>query len=152
MRRSDREIKDINAIKKIISEAEVLRIALTKDNVPYLLPLSFGFDGENFYFHTAKEGEKLKYFYADNPVCFELDTGTKLYIDEGKACRFSHLYKSVIGWGKIEELTQKDDKIFGLNILMKQYSNKKWIYPDNAVDACKIWKLKIEKMTGKQCK
>ena len=63
MRRKDREVKDLNTIKEIISKCEVVRLAMCEDNIPYIVPLNYGyeFDGNNLvlYCHCANSGKKL---------------------------------------------------------------------------------------------
>jgi len=44
---------------EIIRGSHVCRIALAIDNMPYIVPVSFGYDGESIYLHTAKEGKKI---------------------------------------------------------------------------------------------
>jgi len=48
-------------IDEIIDKADVLHLAMADGNVPYVVPLSFGYDGCNIYFHCAKEGLKLDF-------------------------------------------------------------------------------------------
>jgi hypothetical protein len=43
MRRSDREIPGIQEIEEIIQKADVCRIALANDNIPYIVPMNFGY-------------------------------------------------------------------------------------------------------------
>jgi nitroimidazol reductase NimA-like FMN-containing flavoprotein (pyridoxamine 5'-phosphate oxidase superfamily) len=45
MRRKQQEITDKSLIREIMEQAKVLRLGLCKDNKPYVVPLSFGFDG-----------------------------------------------------------------------------------------------------------
>lgn len=44
MRRKDKEISDIKEIKNIIKEADFCNIAMSKNNMPYAVPMIFGFD------------------------------------------------------------------------------------------------------------
>ena len=75
MRRTDKEITDREAIDGIIGGCQVLRLGLAQDDVPYIVPLSFGYDGSAFYFHTALAGRKLEMIGANPRVCFELEQG-----------------------------------------------------------------------------
>ena len=60
MRRTDKEITDQDLISRVIQNAQVCRLGLARDNIPYILPVSFGYDGKAIYFHTAKEGRKSR--------------------------------------------------------------------------------------------
>jgi nitroimidazol reductase NimA-like FMN-containing flavoprotein (pyridoxamine 5'-phosphate oxidase superfamily) len=50
MRRKDREIQSRDVIDEIIAQAEVCRLGLSRDNRPYIVPVSFGYDGRCLYF------------------------------------------------------------------------------------------------------
>lgn len=43
MRRKDREITDIKAIKKILDGSSVMHIALNNGTYPYILPVNYGY-------------------------------------------------------------------------------------------------------------
>ena len=51
----------------------LLAVTLSVDNCPYIVPLSFGFEGNCLYFHTAREGKKIDMIRQNNTVCFELE-------------------------------------------------------------------------------
>ena len=44
MRRADREVTDINDIRQILDEGEVLHIALNNGVYPYILPVNYGYE------------------------------------------------------------------------------------------------------------
>jgi len=60
-------------IQRIIKDAQVCRLGLCRDNIPYVVPVSFGYDGADIYFHTAGKGRKIDFIAAGNQVCFELE-------------------------------------------------------------------------------
>lgn len=150
MRRNDREVTDIEAIHEIIRKARVGRLAMCKDNVPYLLPLSFGFDGEALYFHCAPEGQKIDFLRANPTVCFEFEGDMELKVHGSSPCAWGFTYQSVIGTGTAEELVEEEDKIAGLNHIMKHFSGREWDYPEKAVKSLAVWKVSIGSLTGKQ--
>lgn len=150
MRRHEKEVQDIEAVKDIIRNADVVRLAMSKDNQPYVVPLSFGFDGEALYFHCAKEGKKTAYMNANPNVCFEVDENLGLETHEEKACKWGVHFRSVIGFGTAQELTKHEDKVQALGHIMTQYSGQKWDFPDKAVEATAVWRIQIDSMTGKQ--
>jgi hypothetical protein len=152
MRRQDREIKDWNLISHIISNCQVCRLGLAKDGAPYIVPVSFGYDGKAIYFHTAREGKKIDYITANNVVCFEFEHGVQLVSDESSPCNWTFHYQSVIGNGEIHELVAIEEKIEGLNQIMEQYSSREWEFSEKALDSIRVWKITIETITGKQSK
>ena len=65
MRRNERNISGIQLIEDIICKADICRIALANDNIPYIITLNFGYSGNpgrRLYFHCASEGRKRQPF------------------------------------------------------------------------------------------
>ena len=151
MRRKDKEITDSGVIRQIIDKAAVCRLGLCKDNMPYVVPVCFGYDGRYLYFHTAREGMKIDYMTANSRVCFELE-------DEGQAipndhpCEWSFSFRSVIGFGTVEEVTDRDSQVPALDCIMKHYSDRKWDFTDRSFDRIRVWRVTVDQMTGKQSK
>jgi len=150
MRRNDKEIGSREEINAIIRGSHVCRIALAMDNMPYIIPVSFGYDGESIYLHTAKEGEKINYFEKNNNVCFEFERNVKLIINTKNACNWTFSYESVIGFGKIHELESLEQREVGLNRIMSQYSGEKWVFGEDPLKNIRVWKIDITSITGKR--
>jgi len=87
MRRRDRELTDREEIDRIVRGSQVCRLAMADGDSPYLVPLSFGYDGEAIYFHTAAAGMKIDYIERNNRVCFELERQAELVADGPDACQ-----------------------------------------------------------------
>jgi nitroimidazol reductase NimA-like FMN-containing flavoprotein (pyridoxamine 5'-phosphate oxidase superfamily) len=149
MRRSEREINDIDSIEEIIRKAQVCRLALSENDRPYIVPLCFGYKDNTLYFHTAREGKKLDILKQNNSVCFEIDIDQEL-IKGKKACSCSMKYRSVIGFGKAELIEEIELKRKALNIIMQNYFEGFFKYPDETINNTVIIKVEIESMTGKQ--
>jgi nitroimidazol reductase NimA-like FMN-containing flavoprotein (pyridoxamine 5'-phosphate oxidase superfamily) len=145
----NKEIIKREEIDSIIDGALLCRLAMAADNSPYVIPLSFGYDGKFIYIHTGKEGKKIRYFEGNPSVCFEFDRDISLVTDSKDPCKWSFSYKSVIGFGSISELTSKEEKIYGLNQIMLHYSHKEWEFKDINLVATRIWKISIDSITGK---
>ena len=151
MRRANREIKDLNEIKKIVDGCKVLRIATKDKEGLYVVPLNFGYSCENgkftFYFHSAKEGRKIDAFKADEQVAFEMDCEHKLVVAE-KACGYSYKFASVIGTGTITFLEGKE-KLNALSILMKHQTGKDFTFDEKMAKGVAVCSLTAEKLTAK---
>jgi len=150
MRRTDKEISEKLLIEEIIKKSLVCRLALAKDNIPYLVPVSFGYDGQCLYVHTAKEGKKIDFIKANSLVCFEFDINVKTVEHESVACKWSTSYQSVIGYGNMTEITGFNEAAYALNQIMFQYSGKEWEMNEKMLSTVKMWKIEIKEMTGKQ--
>ncbi len=123
---------------------------MSKNNQPYIVPLSFGYDSIAIYFHSAQEGKKIEYLTANANVCFEFDLNVKIISNPSAPCKWSCSFQSIIGFGTVVELLSNDEKSKGLTCIMNQYSDKKWDFPKPALDKTRVWKLVIKSMTGKQ--
>lgn len=151
MRRSDREIKDINEIIKVIEKCDVCRLALNDDNYPYIIPLNFGMQLINgkiiLYFHGATEGKKYELIKKDKRASFEMDCSHRLVTDVDKgSCTME--YESVIGNGIVEILSETE-KYEALCILMKHYHKEDFLFDKAVISKTTVLKLVVENITGK---
>ncbi len=149
MRRKDQEITDISAIEDIIRKGQVCRLALSENGRPYIVPLCFGYKENNLYFHSAREGKKIDILRKNNNVCFEIDIDQEL-VKGKKACNCSMKYRSVIGFGKAEIVEEIDLKRRALNIIMQNYLEGFFKYPEESIKNILIIRVEIESMTGKK--
>jgi len=117
MKRKDKEITDVSVLKKILKLTKYVTIALCKDNQPYLVTLSHGYDENRncIYFHCAKEGKKLDYLKSNSTVWGQamLDYG----YSEGQC---AHLFASVHFHGKVVFIEQPEEKRLALECMMRQ--------------------------------
>jgi uncharacterized protein len=148
MRRKDRQITDREAIDTIIRRSSVCRLGLCDDGQPYIVPLSFGYDGVFLYVHAALEGRKVDILQRNNRICFEFDRLEEV-TSADQACNWSMRYESVIGFGVAEMLEDVDAKMAALNCIMRQYSDTDWTFTGQAVSATSVYRIRIEEITGK---
>jgi len=86
----------------------------------------------------------------NNYVCFELDTGLELYEGEN-GCDWGMKYSSIVGYGKISVLEEREGRIHGLDCIMSHYSDSKvFSYDERVLGNTTILRLDIEEMTGKR--
>jgi uncharacterized protein len=149
MRKTEREIKDIAAIEDILKRATVCRLALCDGNIPYIVPLCFGYKDNALYIHCAREGKKLDIIRKNNNVCFEVDIDHEV-VKGTQACKWSFKYKSVIGFGKAVLIEDIEGKRKALDIIMRQFSSDTFDYPEETIRKTTIIKIEIETMSGKQ--
>ena len=151
MRKKEKEITEKPAIEAIIKKSLVCRLALSDDNSPYIVPLSFGYKDKVLYFHGPQKGKKIDIIKKNPKVCFEFDADTEI-VKAKDACRWTMRYQSVIGFGKAVILEDANEKQKALNIIMSQYSDGIFEYIDSALKKAAVIKVEIESMTGKQSK
>jgi uncharacterized protein len=153
MRRTDREISDPKEILLIMKQAQVCRIAISDNNLPYIVPLNFGIQPGNpmvLYFHCAPQGRKLDIIRRNNRACFEVEINTKI-ITGKEACDWSMQYRSVIGFGRLEIVQSDEEKIHGLNVLMEHYAGDgPFEYDPKLLARMVVLKLIVEEISGKE--
>ncbi len=149
MRRKDKEISDESAIKSIIEKTNVCRLGMVNGNKPYIVPLCFGYQDNVLYFHGTLKGQKIDLIRKNPNVCFEFDLITKP-IESENACDWSMKYQSVIGFGKAVFIESSDEKRKALSVIMAQYSDRLFQFPENMLKATAVIRVEIESMTGKQ--
>lgn len=150
MRRDDKKLTAREDIDHIIRNTEVCRIAYAQNNIPYLTPVSFGYDGIHIYVHTAISGRKIDFLKLNNYVCFEFETDVKTVPDDKIACKWTAAFKSVIGYGYMKDLENLEEKEYALNQIMLHYSGKTWKFEPGNFKNVKLWKIEIEELNGKQ--
>jgi nitroimidazol reductase NimA-like FMN-containing flavoprotein (pyridoxamine 5'-phosphate oxidase superfamily) len=149
VRRTDREIADRSEIDRIIHGSQVCHLGLARDDEPYVVPLSFGYDGEALYFHTARRGKKIDFFAANPRVCFEFEREIQLVADADDACGWTFAFESVVGYGTISEITSPELKARALNQIMLQYSDREWTFNEADLESVRTWRVLVESVTGK---
>ena len=150
MRRTDKEIADRNEIDEVIRDAHVCRLAFAVNDEPYIVPISFGFDGRSLYFHTAMSGKKIDFMETNSRVCFELERNVEVRRHASNACKWTFSFESVVGYGSVSELDSIEEKIEGLNQIMLHYSNQRWEFEAANLGATRVWRVAIESVTGKR--
>jgi len=149
MRRNDREITDRQAMEDIILRSTVCKLAMCDQDMPYIVPLCFGFKDNTLYFHSAPEGKKIEILKKNPNVCFEFEILTQV-IKSSKACKWGMKYRSVIGFGKAGFIAADDLKRNAFDIIMNQYADGPFTYEDALVKSVVIIRVDIHSMTGKQ--
>ena len=149
MRRSEKEITDKKSIEEIISRSKVCKLAMCDGNIPYIVPMSFGFMDNTLYFHSAPKGKKIEILKKNPNVCFEFEILTQV-IQSAKACKWGMKYKSVIGFGTASFIAEDDLKRQAFDIIMNQYADGSFLYEEASLKSAIIIKVDIHSMTGKQ--
>jgi uncharacterized protein len=150
MRRNDKEITDPEVIEEILKQSQVCRVALHDGEFPYIVPFNYGYQNRVLYFHSAASGKKIKLIQKNNKACFEIEYDS-LIIRHELPCKWTAKYRSLIGYGAIDILTDPEEKKKGLDKIMEHYGRSAVnIYDEKHVKDIVILRLNIETLTGKQ--
>lgn len=154
IRRKEKAITDEKIMKKILSKVAYITLALCKDNQPYLVSLSHGYDPNKncIYFHCASEGKKIDYLKENNVVWGQaiIDKG---YIQG--SC--DHLYATTQFKGKVTFITDFEEKKEALTNMVHKLDNKpdEVIYKQltqQSITKISVGRIDIEYMSGKEAK
>ena len=153
MRRRDREVTDHQAIEAFLRREQILRVAFYDQGDIYIVPVNYGFtcqDGSfTFYFHGAQAGRKYELSQQTPTVGFEIDGGYRPVAGD-TACAFTAEFQSVIGTGVLRLLSDRQEKIAGLNAVMRQLSGRDgWDYLDAMVDSTAVYCLQAKTLSCK---
>ncbi len=150
MRKASQEIKDKEVLEEILKGAVICRLAMMDGDLPYMLPFNYGYRDNCIYIHSAPEGRKIELLKTNNRVCFEMEHAVRI-IQKEKACGWATLYRSVVGYGTVEILSDEKSKQLGLEVIMAQHGAPDLVQfdPKNK-SRMVILKLTITSITGKQ--
>jgi nitroimidazol reductase NimA-like FMN-containing flavoprotein (pyridoxamine 5'-phosphate oxidase superfamily) len=137
-------------IINVLSSQVLGRLACTDGKYPYIVPVTYAYDGEYIY-GQANEGTKLSILRKNPNVCFEIDTMTDMAN-----------WQSILVFGKFEELKKEEDakkardvlfsRVFTLmtssTIHAHEHEVSGEVNDSNRVKHI-MYRIKIEKMTGR---
>ncbi|MET0637902.1 MAG: pyridoxamine 5'-phosphate oxidase family protein [Chitinophagaceae bacterium] len=116
-------------IEDLLYRQFVGRIGCHADGLTYVVPVSYAYDGIYVYFHSV-DGMKISMMRKNPRVCFEVDDTKNL-----------SNWKSVISFGKFEELTKENERQEALKVLGRRtlpllssqtmHLTSQWPFPAN---------------------
>ena len=86
MRRKDREVTELETVKEIIRQCDVLRLGLADGDYPYIVPMNFGWEEKEgrlyFYLHGAAEGRKAELLPGFEAFCKQKGYTFRIPVEE----------------------------------------------------------------------
>lgn len=151
MRRKDREMSKEFAIQVIDSSKWVTLGLIDTQGMPYTVPMQLVRQGENYYFHSAKEGYKLDCLRNNKNICITAVNSATIVPEE-----FTTKYQSATVRATAEEVLNVDEKKEILQRLANHYTPS---HADKAIDeinqyinGTSIWKITVSEISGKEQK
>ena len=150
MRKSKQEIRDPKILEKILSGALICRVAMMDGALPYILPFNYGYQDGSLYIHSAPEGKKIDLLKQNKQVCFEMEDAVEIIKGE-QACDWTTRYRSLVGYGTVEILSDDESKQNGLEVIMAQHGAPDLVdFNPKNMNRMVILKLTITSLSGKQ--
>lgn len=136
-------------IRNVLASQALGRLACTEGKQPYIVPLTYSYDGEYIYGQT-NEGTKINILRKNPNVCFEVDMMTDMAN-----------WQSVLVFGTFEELKDEEavkareilfSRVFSLMTSSTIHSHEHAVtgHVDNGNRIKHLmYRIKIKKMTGR---
>ncbi len=155
MRRADREITSKEDMITILDSCKTASIAMIDGTIPYVLPLSYGYefaaDDLILYFHCAKEGRKLDILRKNDTVCFTIfSEGEPIYSEI--PCNSSCCYSSIIGNGQAKIIEDSKEKCHALTKMFEKQTGKTVAFTDAQAAGICVIKIASKDYSGKRKK
>jgi nitroimidazol reductase NimA-like FMN-containing flavoprotein (pyridoxamine 5'-phosphate oxidase superfamily) len=97
-------------IDQVLQRQLVGRIACAFENIPYIVPVTYTFDGKSIYGHSQL-GKKIEWMRKNPRVCFEVEETDNLAN-----------WRTVIIEGTFEELASTEEKNYALHLLKEKFA------------------------------
>lgn len=138
-------------LESVITQSDICFVGITEaDGSPYVIPMNFGYSDNEIILHSGPHGKHLDLLALNNRVCVTFCTDGKLvYQHPDVACSYSMIAKSVLCKGSVTFVENMDEKEEAMNITMKNYTDRPFKYSKPALENVKVWRVKIDEMTGK---
>ena len=150
MRKKDREIKQFDDIIDVLNRCDTIRLGISGEKYPYVVPLSFGFETKNnkiiLYIHGAQEGKKHDLIAQNNKVCVEADIFHRYAKTEQSV---TTVYESIIGFGTAEKV-YGDEMVKGLRLLLAHCGFEGFSFDQSVTKILTVYKITLDSVTGKR--
>ena len=136
-------------IDVVIKQQVIGRLGCHADDITYVVPISYAYDGDYIYSHTL-EGMKLDIMRKNPKVCFQVDAMDNMAN-----------WQSVIAWGEFEELREKEMRDEALQKLVNRvlpmissettHLSPQWPFPSKDIGSIKgiVFRIRIKEKTGR---
>lgn len=153
MRRQKCEVTDPVKIEEIIKKARVVHLGMVDGNKPYIVPMHYGYIYENggltLYLHGATEGRKYDVIAANPNVFIEIDTDMVMTSGGEIPCEYGADYACIMGDGTASILTDVDEKIAGLELIMKNQTGRDFIITEPMTKSVNVIKVVVPELSVK---
>jgi len=147
----ERGVHDFATIAAILDEGLVCHIGFVVDGQPFVVPTSYGRDGETLYVHGSSASRMLRTLAQGVPMCLTVTLVDGLVFARS-VFHNSVNYRSVVVLGNTEEVTG-DEKLHGLNVITEHMMRDRWAEArqptSQELKASSVLKLPIDEASAK---
>lgn len=125
VREPQRAVYDRDAIYQILDEAFICHIGFVADGQPFVIPTSYGRDGDQLYIHGSAASRMLRQISQTVPVCVTVTLLDGLVLARSV---FNHSmnYRSVVVLGKAHLIDNPSEKLTALRALSEHIVPGRW--------------------------
>ena len=153
LRKPDREFTDAAEIAAVLKECKHAIVAMCHDNEPYIVTLTYGYDGARnaLYFHCGATGHKIEFIKANPRVC------ATVFLDKGfipGTCTYT--YKSVVMRGNMTIVECPEEEKHAIETLFTHIwtsataEGRERATSEQSIAQVTILRLDIEDIVGKK--
>ena len=144
-------IHDRKEIDAILKQCKTCYVAMSLDDVPYVLPMNFAMDGDRVILHSAQQGRMWETIKKNPKICINWTLGEELaWQDEKVGCSYRVRSKSVIIEGIAEIVDDFDEKERLFIQFMTQYSDLPFKFSAPAIRNVGVLIVPIGKLAVKE--
>lgn len=152
MTRRERQLTDMDAIRHILDTAKVVHLGMALDNMPYVVPMNYGYVWEDekltLYLHGARRGRKLDILRENPNVFFEMPCDLQPF-ENTVACKYGMAYSCLMGWGKAVIVEDIAEKQRSLELLMQTQAGRTFTFTEKLADVVGVIRIDVEGFTAK---
>jgi nitroimidazol reductase NimA-like FMN-containing flavoprotein (pyridoxamine 5'-phosphate oxidase superfamily) len=128
--------------KTLLSSVRFGRLGLSRNNLPYVVPMSYVYHGNVIRLHSRGKGKKVEYVTENSNVCFQIDVLDK---DHWSSV-------TVFGTAKLSDSVDAKQKMFDAFTEKGQggHGGKKFQREELEKMDMTIWEINIVEMTGRE--
>ena len=93
--------------REVLGSINYAHLAMAKDNIPYVVPVHYAFDGGDLYVYTTK-GKKADIIRVNPEICLQAED-----VEDNEN------WKSVMVAGTAEQITDEDSRQKALDVILK---------------------------------
>lgn len=125
VREPQRAVYDRDAINQILDEAFICHVGFIVDGQPFVIPTSYGRDGDNLYIHGSSASRMLRQITQSVPVCVTVTLLDGLVLARSI---FNHSmnYRSVVILGEAQLVDDPAEKLDALRALSEHILPGRW--------------------------
>jgi uncharacterized protein len=143
---------DREVLNSILDECLIAHVGFSHEGQPAVLPMAFWRSGDYVYFHGAAQNRLMMDLLNEGQCCFVVNTLDALILAKA-AMHHSVNYRSVIIYGKPEEVTEQPAKLNALHSFIERVYPGRWetirAPSDAEMALMRVMRLKIDEASAK---